>query len=269
MKEYWNCMFAGILVCLALFITRHSEALTVKPFIYHQDFENGIDPMKFVSARGKYTLNFQGITDEQAFSGKKSFKIDIILDAGGSYTLAIPLDDIPVVDNLKFSGMIRVAEAPPRSPVVLGLDFRYWPCLMETSGTRDFPWNTKYDDWVKISADIPYRAHGQASKFHYFPELFWAVEPENTGIYVARIFLTLFTRATGDITRRFIVYVDDLKIEGEVPDKDEFKKDTEQRWKQVSEKTEKKILEWEGAIKEAEAQISKLTNLSPEAEKLK
>ncbi|HOL67381.1 MAG TPA: hypothetical protein PKX93_08000, partial [bacterium] len=191
------------------------------------------------------------------------------------YDLAIPLNNIPVLDNLKFSGMIWIEECPTRSRAILGVDFSFWPCMMEASGARSFVWGTKYPGWTEIYADIPDRAKALARKL--FPYQFWAVEPAtgpctgpcNVSVYVPRIFLQLFTRDTGAVDRRMVVYVDDLRIEGEVPDKEEFKKYAEKKWAKFAEKTNKKIDEWEKILISAERELAGLTRLSGEAEKLK
>jgi len=223
--------------------------------------------MKFSSSRGKYTVNFQGITAEKAYAGKKSYKLDVTLEEGGRYDLVIPLEDIPVSAKLKFSGMIWVEECLPKSRAVLGLDFSTLPFQREISGGRLFPWNIKQKEWVKVQADIAEMFNTVQNRIG--PGEYWGVKGENTGVFVKRIFLQVFTRDKGDVNRRFIVYIDDLKIEGETCEKEEFEKDVQRRYLPIKEKTVKKVAEWEEIARRAQEQLASLTPSFPEAEKIK
>ena len=74
---------AGLLLYGVFLLSLNASGSEMKPFLYTQDFEES-DPVIFSESDGKkYTANFNGITEEKAFSGKKSYKLDIILDEGG------------------------------------------------------------------------------------------------------------------------------------------------------------------------------------------
>jgi len=52
------------------------------PFVYAEGFE-GISPqVQLWAHNGECSLNFLGTTDEQAFEGKKSFKLDVVIKSG-------------------------------------------------------------------------------------------------------------------------------------------------------------------------------------------
>ena len=116
------------------------------------------------------------MTREKAFSGTKSYKLDVSFqEPYSSCDFAIPLEDIPATGTLQFSGMIRVEQALPKSRGILALDFSYWPCKTEGySGDRSFPWNVQSAEWVKITADLPDRAHAHIEDVS---EEFWPAEP--------------------------------------------------------------------------------------------
>jgi hypothetical protein len=274
-------------------ITAHADqTMKTKPFVYHEDFEGTNDPVKVLDTAGgkydsvlyypehaKYKINFQGITDEKAYSGKKSYKVDVTLPAAGaSCDFEIPLGNIPVGSNLKFSGMIMVAEAYRANIAVLSLDFAYWPYKMDGygfSGARNFGWNGKCAEWVKISADdLLHCAISVALRGPNLPGSFWPCEPDLAVPYLQRIRLSLSARDRNrwpgtNIVRKFVVYLDDLRIEGEIPDKEECQKQAERRWAPVREQTRKQIAEWEEAAAWAEGELKSLSGLSGEAARLK
>ncbi|HPP12994.1 MAG TPA: hypothetical protein PKW42_09715, partial [bacterium] len=103
----------------------------------------------------------------------------------------------------------------------------------------------------------------------------WGAKPENVAVCLPRLFLHVFTRDPGPkdpvpAHRPFVVYLDDLKIEGEVPEpKEEFEKEAVRRWAPVAEKTKKKIGEWEEIIAQAEKDLASLPVVSGEAAVLK
>ena len=265
-----RCLLWGKLALLLCVPAGAAEPLSLKPFLYHEGFEDR-NPVQFLGGRGKYTINFQGVTEEKAFSGKRSYKLDISFqEPGSSCDFSIPLQDIPAAGTLRFGGMIRVEEALPKSRAVLALDFAYWPCKTDGyAGDRSFPWNVKSPDWVRISADIPDRAHALASKM--FPRELWPAAADHVAPYVQRIKIKLFARDQGDqeAQRRVVVYLDDLRIEGETADRETFAKDAERRWDAVRQKTREKIAMWEQIAARARTGLSSLAGLSGEAEELR
>jgi len=265
-----SLLLIGLLAVSCTALGAGADPLPVKPFLYHEDFEQA-DPMQFLQGRGKYTVNFKGLSHQKAFSGKRCLKLDVTFhEASSACDFAIPLPEIPVAGNLKFSGMIRVEEALPKSRAILALDFSYWPCKTAGySGDRSFPWNVKCDEWVRISADIPDRANALACKM--FPREFWPAEPDLASPSVPRIKIKLFARDQGDekLQRRVVAYLDDLRIEGETADPELFKKEGQRRWAPVKEKILKKIAQWEEIAASAEGQLKALGDLSGEAGTLK
>ena len=263
-------LFGKLVILSSVLNAGAADRLPVKPFLYHESFEDR-DPVQFLKGTGKYTINFQGVTREKAFSGTKSYKLDVSFqEPYSSCDFAIPLEDIPATGTLRFSGMIRVEEALPKSRGILALDFSYWPCKMEGySGDRSFPWNVQCAEWVKITADLPDRAHALASKM--FPREFWPAEPDRAAACVQRIKIKLFARDQGDETtqRRVVVYLDDLRIEGETAGREDFTKFAERQWDPVRQRVRNKIAAWTEIAAEAEAELNSLGELSGEAEKLR
>src|SRR3989339_2083203 len=76
-------------LCFALMpLPGHAQDL--KPFAFVRDFEDGAAlDIKPTVANGKYTVNFMGVTDEKAFAGAKSFKLQITAESGNYYAWLI------------------------------------------------------------------------------------------------------------------------------------------------------------------------------------
>jgi len=78
-------------------------------FQYYEDFESA-DPVSFGTSYGrKYTVNFKGLTEEHAFSGKKAFKLDVTFEQPGRYIWYIHPKRISAAGK-SFSGHMLLGE---------------------------------------------------------------------------------------------------------------------------------------------------------------
>ena len=112
-------------------LTIHAKASDVK---YSEGFEEN-DPVTFWTngGNGEYRINFKGLTSERAYSGKKSFKLDITFLKDGIFSYwAGPVVDIPAVAGMKMTGHIYV-ESNPGGSVGLGTSF-YSPAVARRDG---------------------------------------------------------------------------------------------------------------------------------------
>ena len=85
----------------------------LEKFSYVQDFETE-DPVAFWATNGEHEVHFKGLREEQAFSGKKSFKLDVTLKSPGYryYYWKIPCGSLP-----KVTSDSPDAYSLPKSPV--------------------------------------------------------------------------------------------------------------------------------------------------------
>lgn len=80
--------------------------LPTERFSYFEDFE-GKDPVLFRVGKGDYEVNFKGITEEKAFSGERSFKLDLTLsDSGGYNYWHVPVK-VPCAGRLELTDYSR------------------------------------------------------------------------------------------------------------------------------------------------------------------
>lgn len=158
--------------------------------VFSEGFETD-GSMTLMYANGNHQVNFVGVTQEQAATGNRSFKVDVTWIDGtsmdwASTPLMIPLYGNPVVRGklyvergaVRFGHAITVPEAGTRGSVVSGVKIRE---------LRD-----GWTEWQSTSLGSP----GDAA-------------------YVQAI--TVFT-GPPDAEGRTVFYVDDLEIEAALPD---------------------------------------------------
>ena len=198
----------------------------MEKFRYAQDFEDK-DPVEFWTSNGEHEVNFKGITDEKAFSGKKSFKLDVTLKSGNYHYWSAPVR-VPSEGKLKFSGRILVAE-PTNARVGLGANFVFPPSHhsgcggTDTIGEPTGEWKLQEIDLVERGmncADGVIRRHTSEAT------------GDNVGVFLDR--WGIFIR--GGKGKRVVVYIDDVKIEGEVPRIDRYEDEIRRRWQPAKEK---------------------------------
>lgn len=247
----------GLLSASVKGVTAEDKKSQTQPFLYTQDFEE-IDSVSFQVSDGEYTVNFKGLTEEKAYSGKKSFKLDVTFKKGSFFYWEIPIR-IPAEGRLQFSGRLLLGEETT-GRVGLGANVIFPPTTH--SGLNSFSIHTK-EDWQLIrEEDI---AKWSKKLAHAVFPLAWEANEENVGVYVYSIGLFLWGREG----QRVVVYVDDIKIEGEVPGEEDYKEEINRRWSPAKAKIDEKICSWEKALDEIEDSLTALINLSPESEKTK
>lgn len=251
----------GGLVCgvFLLGLVVRASGLEMREYRYSQDFEES-DPVQFWVSNGKYTVNFKGLTEEKSFSGQKSFKLDVTFPEGDSAYWLIPVGNIPAEGNLKFSCRILVEEG------TAGLDANVsFPPSSISVASPSNPFGPTNSEWKLTERDLV----GYRKKL--FPSqglqdrMPWGAKEENVGAYVDFLGLFLY----GGKGKRVVVYVDDLKIWGEVPTEESYGEEIGKRWSPVKERFNAEIESWQTTLEEGEEQLSSLNDLPPEAEKVK
>ena len=166
---------------------------------------------------------------------------------------------VPAEGKLKFSGHIFVGEETTGS-AGLGANVYFPPTTHSGYPISEY---VEKGEWKPIEGDLvksgKYLANIATSRY------ICGVTEENVGIDIDKI--GIFLR--GKKGKRVVVYVDDIKIEGEVPTEEAYKGEIQRRWAPAKERFIEKINSWEKALEEREKEISSLTNLSSEAEKMK
>jgi len=249
---------AALLPCLAF--GQEGNAPT-EAFSFHEDFEQiDRDPATVTETNADYTVHFKGVTDEKAFSGRRCYKIDITFHKGSYCFVSIPMK-APAAGKLKFSGRILVGEATTgKAGIGMGVGASP-PLLRNTNGSRSFPWFQKTgDEWKLVEADVVERAH--AIFLRQIPYVTRGVQPGDVALYADRIVVYLTPRGGPRKDGRVVVYIDDLRVEGDVPREEDFRRQSQQNWQRVKEKTDRTIASWERSLQEAQKTIASFRDLS-------
>ncbi len=264
MRKKMLVVLGSVVFLLLGFNVLKAEELEMKPYLYEENFEGEDDPVKFWCSNGKYTVNFKGLTEEKAFSGKKSFKLDVTFQSGSYFYWKIPLTrHIPAEGKLKFSGYIYVEQESAGS-ASLGVNYSYFSdekrifngcCSRFGAGTKG--------KWLLVEGDIV--KSGKENVDKVMRKYNWEVIGDNVGTYLDFPVVFLDGREGDGI----VVYVDDIKIEGEIPAEKDYKEEIKRRWAPAKKRFNEKISAWEEILEKAEKEIASLANLSKGVEKIK
>ena len=248
--------------CVLMNAGAHAEVAQTR-FRYHEGFE-GEEPVSVsvLASNAKYTVNYQGITDEKHFSGKRSYKVDFTFQAGTYCFLFVPLE-IPAAGELRFSGRILVGEETT-GRAGLGVCFRSSPpILRQSNGSRHFPWFQKSPEWREVKADIA--GAGRTIAHEELTRWAWGLKPEQMAIYAQGLALYLVTRPGPSKGGRIVVYVDDLKVDGEVPKRSEYQAGAARSWAEAKGAFDARIAFWDQALSAAEKCLNSFEGLPSDA----
>ena len=236
-----------------------------RPFEYRQDFEK-TDPMELISSRGSYTVNFRGLTSEKAAHGEKSYKIDVTFNEANTSAnchWGIPLR-VPGEGSLKLRCKIFVAEASPRTMVGIEFTSRAAPTdLRAGHGLYQHEAGTG-GAWQTVEADILAAIRKEGPRT--VQRGLWKANADHVGFYIQNVFL----RLRGMKTDRVVLYLDDLEIEGDVPDETVYQLEIDRRWAPVRELVRSKVEMWNPILAAAQRKIEAVrTPVSPEVARFK
>ena len=233
--------------------------LPTKPFSYHEDFE-GKDPVQFWVSNGKHEINFKGITEDMAFSGKRSFKLDVTLKSGSYHYWSAPVK-VPCAGRLKFSGRIWV-EQPTSGSVGLGANFAFPPTHHSGCGPFD-RFGKPTGEWKLQECDLVARGTDNADSV--IRRYTSGPTGQNVVAYLDRWGLFIY----GGAGKRVVVYVDDIRIEGEVPSKANYDAEAQKRWQSARQAFLDRVAAWGGEIASALQKIDALGKLPPIGQRIK
>ncbi|MBU0608970.1 MAG: hypothetical protein KKI08_13880 [Armatimonadetes bacterium] len=203
---------ALLLLCLICTVAPAAD-LPLKPFSYHEGFEGQAPPVALWASRGAApTVNFLGPTAEQAFEGKHALKLDITFGDSPYYYYGVSVP-VPLAGKLTISARIRLGEGNQAS-AGFGVNAAYPPTSHTGCGSIQSYRGTT--DWKLVEGDLV--AIGTEGAAAVVPRHVYGVTGEQTAPMLDRwaIFLQ------GQPGQRAVVYLDDIRIEGEVPDQKEY-----------------------------------------------
>lgn len=275
-------MLRRIFVALGVMLASFTLAGRVEPaelptrhFLWEQDFEAEKDPTDFKMSEEDGTINFKGLTTERAFRGKRSYKLDVAFSPKAkrkaSITWRVPIR-VPAEGKLRFSCRFLVGKETNFSGGRLQRLFKVQEHvkLLPTSraggwasGFGIYPHDNGQEKWKLVEIDLVPHARNwmNAVVLQYVT----GVSVKDGGLYLERI--DIFLR--GQRGKRVVVYIDDIKVEGEVPVEEAYTKEAKRRWAPCKDACEKKVNRWLDELKQRNAELDSLADLSEEARRLK
>ncbi len=227
--------------CLSILVSADAD-----PFHYHEDFERR-DPVHFWVGNGKHEVNFKGVSDEEAHSGKKSFKLDVVLKGGSYHYWQVPLS-VPVAGKLKMKGWIKIV-APSKASVGLGPNYIFPPTHHSGCGAFE-SFKSTNGEWKPIEGDLVERGESNADGVLRK----WVANA--TGKHVA-VFLDRWgIFVYGGNGKRLVCYIDDVTIEGDVPEAKSHEALAEERFESFRNQYQQRVKDWQAAIADARAKLS-------------
>ncbi|MFQ6097409.1 MAG: hypothetical protein ACE5O2_06725 [Armatimonadota bacterium] len=206
-----------------------------QPFSYHEGWEGEPPQVTLWARNGPSTVNFIGPSEEQAFEGKKSLKLDVTLD-GGTYHYWGAQVRVPCEGRLKLSARILVAEGTT-ARVGFGTNMVYPPTHHSGCGPAEVFYGPT-GGWRLVEEDLV--ARGRTGRDRVLRQHTGNLSGEDAGTYLDRWAIFIY----GGKGKRAIVYVDDVRIEGEVPSEADYQRDIEVRWRKARQRFAQRIEAW-------------------------
>jgi len=200
----WRTVFLGLLLCVPARLASAGE----EPVVYYEDFESGQPQWRIwtQNAENACTVNYVGPTSEKAFAGKRSLKLDLTFQAGSyCYWSGKPLK-IPCAGDLKLSGYLYVEQLPPGVRLGLGYNVVFPPSGHSGCSTIE-TLTTPTRRWLRFELSLAPVGEQKASHL---------LGTTNVYCYMDRI-AVMFT-GTFKPGQHAVIYVDELKVTGHLPD---------------------------------------------------
>lgn len=243
--------FVVTLVLGLAMLAAAADDMPLQAYSYREGFEGDAPKVVHWAKNGPSTVEFIGPSEEMAFEGKKSLKLDVSLEGGSYHYFGVILrPTCPCVGKLKISAQVYVAEGTT-ARVGFGTNMQYPPTRHSGCGfIKSFDKPT--GKWELVEDDMVARAReGKAQVMaNYAP----TAKGEDVGAYLDRWSLFIY----GGKGKRAIVYVDDVRIEGEVPSRQDYEKDIKARWAKGQEHFGERVAGWRAQLTEAQEGIAKM-----------
>jgi hypothetical protein len=209
-------------------------------FRWTEDFEGG-DPVELTHATGQRMVHFEGTTTEHAPAGTRCYKLDVSFpgDGGGGHW-GIPLQ-VPLEGQLTLQAKILVESAPPEPAPQPGMEahVRILPAGSVMGEPVSYPARETFGTWQDIEIDLVGLTRGHGA-FLAVERGLWAAHRRHVGFELLNVFL----RIRGSKGGRVVVYLDDIVVEGRVPDRRQYAAAIRERWAPVRQRVEDVVRRW-------------------------
>jgi len=248
---------AGVLLAVA---GAAAAELPLRPYTYAEGFEGAAPPVALWASRGTPpTVTVLAPSAERAYEGSQSLKIDVTFGDSSYYYFGLPLR-VPAVGKLRVSARLWVAEGN-QNAVGFGINYVFPP----TSHSGCSPiasFRKPESEWKLIEADLVSSGRDCAAGVmsHYVR----GVSGDDVGVLVDRWALFL----TGEPGKRVVAYLDDVRLEGEVPAEADYREQVRGRFEASRASFQREVQGWERQLAEAQPAVAAAGARAGEAPKL-
>ena len=212
---------------------------TRAPFLYQQGFEGKTPTFTHWASNGEAEIVFSGPSEEKAFTGKRSYKFEIEIKSGSYHYYGVPMS-VACDGKLAMSARIWVGDETT-ARVGFGTNMEYPPT--RHSGCRSESFTKPTKGWKTTTADLVER--GQEGADSVLRRHTTHLTGKNAGAVLDRWSLFIYGKP-GD---RAVVYVDDVELKGEVPERKAYEGWIAQRLDSAKTEFLKQVVIWEQELK--------------------
>ena len=234
-----------------------AQEMALQPFSYQEGFEGDCPTLDLWANSGPSTVVFSGPTNEKAFEGERSLKLDVTLEGGSYHYFGAPCK-VPCAGSVKLSARVWVAEGTT-ARVGFGTNVIF-PPTHHSGCAPDRTFEGPTGGWEYVETDLVERgtngANGVMSRHTA------TTRGEDVGAYLDRWSLFIL----GGEGKRAVVYLDDVRIEGQVPSEEDYRAEIDRRWSKAQERLSKRIAEWRTQIDAGRAAFAALKDLPEQAQ---
>ena len=240
---------AALVLCLLPTARLLAAPLPLQPYSYHEGFEGEAPQVDLWAKNGDAKVNFLGPSEELACEGKRSLKLDATLLGGSFHYWGVKVR-VPCAGKLKLSARVFVAEGNTAT-VGFGTNMVF-PPTTHSGCTPERSFDKPTGKWELVEADLVTTGQRMASTVMGANTM--GTVGEDVGAYLDCWSLFII----GGEGTRAVVYVDDVKIEGEVPTEKDYQTDIEGRWTAARERFAKRTAAWQQRLTQARDAFGKM-----------
>ncbi len=202
-------MFVYI-VCVLIFL--FANISYGERVLYFNDFENNESVIFWQNYGRPYKVNFKGLTEEYAHSGKKSFKLDVSFPQPGRYIWVIPLEPKLASSDMSLSGYVRVGRQSDAS-VTLRVFFCFPPTKYSGYTGPGQTISGRKVGWQKVVVGDPkivnFKRCGESMEDLMLLNYSGYVRRDEIAPAIEKIGIDINTKKAGE---RVVVYLDDIAL---------------------------------------------------------
>ncbi|NOY81768.1 MAG: DUF4091 domain-containing protein [Kiritimatiellaeota bacterium] len=231
-------VFAALAVTIAAGAGAQSAApLPLHPFRYREGFEGAPPKVSLWATNGKATVRFLGPATDRAAEGTRALKLDVRLDSGSYWYWGASVP-VPCTGRLRISAKLYV-DPSTTARVAFGTNRLYPPTRHSGCGPiRTVSTPAERGRWQSISADLV--TSGEQGKRSVLSRWTAGFPPDAAGCMLDRWAIFIYGKP-GD---RAVLWLDDVRIEGDVPDTTAYLDSLKNRFNEATAAFRKRVAQW-------------------------